>query len=151
VGLLRDIADEAHGLDPLRRERGTSVGRWSSTIAARQAPVNLDAIVLRDPRTGVLAVVSHWAGRIRWHYRLPPVPRRSVTTEIQVLAEYWDWALRQPWGGRMLDELLSLREMLHQVRYGVPLRLCPVCGEPVRIDRFVVEHRACIDKKVGDP
>jgi hypothetical protein len=51
----------------------------------------------------------------------------------------------------MLEELLSLRDMLHQVRYGVPLRLCPVCGEPVRIDRFVVEHRACIDKKVGDP
>jgi hypothetical protein len=142
--LLSDIADEAHGLGPERGERGPSNGRYSSTLASRQAPANLDAIVLRDPRTGVLAVTSHWAGRIRWHRGLDRAQSRSVTTETALIAEHWDWACEQPWGPQMVTELTELRDALYHARHGVHLRMCPVCGEPVRVDRFVSEHRDCI-------
>jgi hypothetical protein len=56
--------------------------------------------------------------------------------------------MRQPWGGRMYAELETLASRLHEHRYGVPLRPCPVCGELVRLDRFVTEHRECIDTRI---
>lgn len=147
-GLITDLFEDSQGLDVVRRERGAN--RSVSSIASQRSPANLDAIALTDPRTGVLAVASHWAGRIRWHHRLLPEPRRSVTTELTLIAEHWDWAVGQPWGEKMVEELTSLRDALYHARHGVHLRRCPVCDEPVRVDRFVREHGACINEKV-DP
>lgn len=142
---LADILADAGHLDPRRGERGMVEGRRTSTPMSRRAPVDLDLIVLTDPRTGVLAVLSHWAGRIRWGKGIEGSKFRSTGIEAGIIREHWDWAMRQSWGGQMHAELLVLADRLHQHRYGVPVRPCPVCGEQVRVDRFVTEHRACID------
>lgn len=141
-------AASLEGLDPQRRERGLNGGRWTSTPISRRSPVNLDVLVLTDRRTGVLAVLMHWAGRIRYEQRLPRPKTRSVRSEAAVLGVYWRWAMSQPWGGEMLDELTTLSGALHEVRFGVPVRPCPVCHEPVRMDRFAAEHRACIGTRI---
>lgn len=148
--ILADIVTGAAELDPQRRERGMSDGRWTSTPASRRAPVNLDVLVLTDRRTGVLAVLMHWAGRIRHeHPSHPPRPaQHSVRTEAGVLGVYWRWALEQPWAPDMLAELTELADTIHEVRFGVPVRPCPVCREPVRVDRFATEHRACLEQGV---
>jgi hypothetical protein len=143
--VVTDIVAGLDALDPRRRERGLSDGRWTSTPASRRAPVNLDVLVLTDRRTGVLAVLMHWAGRIRHAQRLPHPRTKSVRSEAAVLGVYWRWALEQPWGPDMLDELAVLSGAIHVVRFGVPVRPCPVCREPVRLDRFVAEHRSCIE------
>lgn len=145
--LLADITDGFESLDPRRRERGLTDSRWSSTPVNRRAPVNLDVLVLTDRRTGVLAVLMHWASRIRFEHpdKPPHPPQRSVRTEATLLGLYWRWALDQPWGDDMVAELTELSGVLHEVRFGVPIRPCPVCREPVRLDRFVAEHRSCIE------
>lgn len=120
-------------------------GRRTSTPLNRRSPADLDLVVLTDPRTGVLAVLSHWAGRIRHGKRVANGHLHSRAVEAALIREHWDWAMRQPWGGQMYSELMALADRLHQHRYGAPVRPCPVCGEPVRVDRFVTEHRACID------
>lgn len=144
--LARYIADGMESLDPRRRERGMIEGRWTSTPASRRSPVNLDVLVLTDRRTGALAVLTHWAGRIRHeHPAHPPHPRqKSVRTEAGLLGVYWRWALQQPWAADMLRELTELADIIHEVRHGVPVRPCPVCKLPVRVDRIVAEHRECL-------
>ena len=146
--LLADIVTGIAALDPERRERGMTLGRWSSTPLSRRSPVNLDVLVLTDRRTGVLAVLTHWAGRIRHAQKLPHPSSKSVRSEAAVIGVYWRWALAQTWGGDMLDELRALSGAIHEVRYGVPVRPCPVCREPVRLDRFVAEHRTCLAQAV---
>jgi hypothetical protein len=140
------IADGMAGLDPVRRERGYTTGRWSSTPISRRSLVNLDVLVLTDKRTGALAVLTHWAGRIRHeHPSHPPHPRqKSVRTEAGLLGVYWRWALQQPWAVDMLDELTELADTIHEVRYGVAVRPCPKCRLPVRVDRLVAEHGECL-------
>jgi hypothetical protein len=103
-------------------------------------------LVLTDRRTGALAVLTHWAGRIRHeHPNHPAHPRmKSVRTEAGLLGVYWRWALQQPWAGDMLAELNDLADTIHEARFGVVVRPCPVCREPVRVDRIVAEHRACL-------
>lgn len=120
-------------------------GRRTSTPVSRRAPADLDVLVLTDPRTGVLAVLSFWAGRVRWGKGIVRPERRTIDTEAGLLSDHWSWALWQPWGPRMVEELEVLASKLHEHRYGVPVRPCPVCGEPVRLDRFVTEHRICLD------
>jgi hypothetical protein len=144
--LVTYISEGMDGLDPVRRERGSTVGRWSSTPISRRSPVNLDVLVLTDRRTGALAVLTHWAGRIRHeHPNRPPHPRlKSVRTEAGLLGVYWRWALDQPWAADMLTELTELADTIHEVRFGVVVRPCPACGLPVRVDRIVAEHRACL-------
>lgn len=144
-GLLGAILDGMSGLDPRRGERGMVDGRRTSTPLSRRAPVDLDAVGLTDPRSGALATLMFWAGRIRFERRLPRVQRHTLQSEAEVIEVAWDWALQQPWGGQMATELAALESRLHQVRYGVPVRPCPVCRLPVRVDRFSVEHRACLD------
>lgn len=143
-GPLRDILDGMAGLDR-RGERGMVAGKRTSTPLSRRAPTDLDVLVLTDPRSGALATLMHWAGRIRHERKLPRIPRHTLVSEAETIGENWSWALQQPWGPRMADELLSLADRLHQVRYGVPVRPCPVCKLPVRVDRFAIEHRECID------
>jgi hypothetical protein len=123
-------------------------GRRTSSPLSRRAPADLDVLVLTDPRTGVLAVLSHWAGRIRWGRGIEGGKFRTRAVEAALIRDNWDWAMRQPWGGKMYVELEALASRLHEHRYGVPLRPCPVCGELVRLDRFVTEHRECIDTPV---
>lgn len=145
--LLADIVTALAELGTERTERGMVSGRRASTIAARQAPANLDVLVLRDPRTGALATLLHWGGRVRQERPVVDGRRRSVGTEIGILAEHWEWALEQSWGPQMVQDLNALWDLIHVARYGVPVRPCPVCGEPVRVDRFVIEHRACLDSQ----
>lgn len=120
-------------------------GRRTSSPLSRRAPADLDVLVLTDPRTGVLSILMHWAGRIRQTRGIVGGKLRSRASEAALIREHWDWAMRQSWGGQMYDELMALASRLHEVRYGVPVRPCPVCGEQVRVDRFVTEHRECID------
>lgn len=128
-------------------------GRWASTPVSRRSIVNLDVLVLTDRRTGVLAVLTHWAGRIRHEHPifhdLPHPKLKSVRSEAAVLGVYWRWALAQSWGSDMLDELTALSLAIHEVRFGVPVRACPICREPVRLDRFVAEHRTCIQTPIA--
>ena len=146
--LLRDILVDSDHLDPRRGERGMTHGRRTSTPLSRRAPVDLDVLVLTDPRTGVLAVLTFWASRIRWAKKMQPPQRRTASSEGDLLRRYWDWAMRQPWGGQMHQELEEMAGRLHEHRYGVPVRPCPVCREPVRVDRFVTEHRECLDTRI---
>lgn len=143
--LLAGILDGLAELQVERGERGLVDGRRTSTIASRRAPADMDVLVLRDPRTGVLALLLHWAGRVRWEQGIPAGKRRTVGSEARVLADHWEWAATQPWGAQMVAQLESLADLVHEARYGAPVRPCPVCGEPVRLDRFVREHRACLD------
>lgn len=145
MSLLDDILTDSAQLDPRRGERGMVEGRRTSAPLSRRAPADLDVLVLTDPRTGVLAVLMHWAGRIRWEKKMASPPQRSRLTESTTIRRYWDWSMRQPWGGEMFDQLAALAGQLHEYRYGTPVRPCPVCGEPVRLDRFVTEHRECLD------
>ena len=140
-------------LDPVHRERGTVQGRWTSTPISRRSPVNLDVLVLTDRRTGALAVLTHWAGRIRHeHPSHPATPvQKSVRSEAGLLGVFWRWALAQPWAGEMLAELNALADTIHEVRHGVKVRPCPHCGEPVRVDRIVAEHGGCLGKSRQDP
>lgn len=147
-GLLADILTDSAHLDPRRGERGPVEGRRTSTPLSRRAPADLDVLVFTDPRTGVLAVLMHWAGRIRWEHGMYGGKLRSRATEAAIISRYWDWAMRQPWGGQMHAELSSLADRLHEHRFGTPVRPCPVCDLPVRLDRFVTEHRECIDVEV---
>lgn len=142
--LVSYITDNLPALDPVRLERGMVDGRRESTPVSRRAPVNLDVLGLLDRRTGGLATLMFWAHRVRYELRLPRVPGHTLSTESAVLTEYWRWALAQPWGPRMVAELTALADTVHEVRYGVPVRPCPVCSEPVRVDRFTIEHRACL-------
>lgn len=142
---LPDILADAALLEPQRGERGMTHGRRTSTPVSRRAPADLDVLVLTDPRTGVLATLMHWAGRVRHELKLQHPPMRSIATETQTLTDHWTWALEQRWGSRMGVELDALADRLHEVRFGVPVRPCPVCSEPVRVDRFVTEHRVCLD------
>jgi hypothetical protein len=143
---LSDIAEGMAQLDPVLGERGATTGRWTSTPISRRSPVNLDVLVLTDRRTGALAVLTHWAGRIRHEHPHHPSPPRqkSVRTEAGLLGVYWCWALEQPWAPDMLGELNELADTIHEVRHGVKVRPCPVCGLPVRVDRIVAEHRSCL-------
>ena len=142
---LSDILDGMAGLEAFRGERGMVAGRRTSTPLSRRAPADLDVLVLTDPRSGALATLMHWAGRIRHERKLPRVAQHTLRSEAEVIAAEWNWALVQPWGPQMAEELVELANRLHQVRFGVPVRPCPVCGEPVRVDRFAIEHRVCID------
>lgn len=146
--LLAGILDGMAGLDSHRGERGMVEGRRTSTPLSRRAPADLDALDLTDPRSGALAKLMHWAARIRFERRLPRVQRHTLQSEAFCIGANWSWALEQPWGSRMIAELAALESRLHQVRYGVPVRPCPVCGEPVRVDRFAVEHRACLETRL---
>lgn len=141
---LADILDGMAGLDVHRGERGMVSGRRTSTPLSRRAPADLDAIVLTDPRSGALATLMHWAGRIRHELKMSRVAQHTLQTEAEVIAGAWSWALVQPWGAQMAEELVALADRLHEVRYGVPVRPCPVCELPVRVDRFAIEHRACL-------
>jgi hypothetical protein len=145
VTLLGYIADGLGELDPVRGERGMVDGRRTSTPVSRRAPVDLDVLGLLDRRTGALATLMHWAGRVRREQRLPRIPAHTVTTESALLTEHWSWAVSQTWGPQMVAELTALADTIHEVRYGVPVRPCPVCHEPVRVDRFTIEHRACLN------
>lgn len=147
-GLLRDILAGMAGLDPRRGERGMVEGKRTSSPLSRRAPADLDVLVLTDPRSGALATLMHWANRIRHARNLPRPAGHTLQTESEVIEASWSWALVQPWGPRMAEELVALADRLHEVRYGVPVRPCPVCSEPVRVDRFAVEHRACIDTRL---
>lgn len=120
-------------------------GKRTSTPLSRRAPADLDVLVLTDPRSGALATLMHWANRIRHERRLPRVPRHTLQSEAAVIEAAWSWALLQPWGPRMAEELVALADRLHEVRFGVPVKPCPVCGLPVRVDRFAAEHRACLE------
>lgn len=142
--LLTDIVAGVPYLDPRRGERGQVHGRRTSSPVSHRAPADLDVLVLTDPRTGLLAVLMHWAGRIRHERPVAGDSMRSVISEANLIAGHWDWAMRQPWAGAMLAELEALADRVHEVRYGVSVRPCPVCGEPVRLDRFSVDHRDCI-------
>lgn len=148
MSLLGDILADSAGLTPQRGERGMVEGRRTSTPLSRRAPADLDVLVLTDPRTGVLAVLSYWANRIRWGKGIADGRGRSITTESALITRHWDWAMRQSWAGDMLVELEALASKLHEHRYGVAVRPCPVCGEPVRLDRFVTEHRGCLDTRL---
>ena len=158
--LLSDIAAGTAALSTLRGERGAVDGRRTSTPLSRRSPADLDAIVLRDRRTGVVAVLARWADRVRaekpvheprhrvvelggqrWVVNEPP----TIESESALLARHWAWAERQTWGPAMVAELETLREQLANGGRPVKVRPCPVCGEPVRVDRFVVEHRSCIE------
>lgn len=144
--LLDDIVSGMSGLDPQRGERGMVEGRRTSTPVSRRAPADLDVLVLTDPRSGALATLMHWAGRIRFeHLGGARITRHTLHTESWCIGANWSWAVAQPWGAQMVAELEELRNRLHAVRYGVPLRPCPVCRLPVRLDRFAIEHRACVD------
>lgn len=147
-GLLDAILDGMAGLDPRRGERGMVDGRRTSTPLSRRAPVDLDAVGLTDPRSGALAVLMFWAGRIRHGRKLSRVQRHTLQTEAFCISANWLWAVSQSWGEQMIAELAALESRLHQVRYGVPVRPCPVCGEPVRVDRFAIEHRVCLDTRL---
>lgn len=144
-GLLGDILAGMAGLDTRRGERGMVEGRRTSTPLSRRAPIDLDVVSLTDPRSGALATLMLWAGRIRHGRNLPRIPRHTLQSEAECIGENWSWALLQPWGPEMAEQLVALADRLHEVRYGVPVRPCPVCGLPVRVDRFAVEHRACLD------
>lgn len=146
TGLLADIAADSRFLDPRRGERGMVHGRRSSTPVSRRAPADLDALVLTDPRTGVLATLMHWANRVRYELRLPRPAGHTIRTEVEVLSDHWAWATAELPG--LEESLASLRDVLYEFRHGAKLRRCPVCGEPVRIDRFSIEHRTCIDQPV---
>jgi hypothetical protein len=158
--LLADITLGTAALSSHRGERGVVDGRRTSTPLSRRSPADLDAIVLRDRRTGVVAVLGRWADRVRverpvreprhrvvvlggqrWIVQEP----RTIESESQVLAFHWAWAERQPWGPDMVAELETLREQLANGGRPVKIRPCPVCNLPVRVDRFVVEHRECIE------
>jgi hypothetical protein len=143
-GLLTDIVTDAAGLDPRLGERGMVEGRRSSSPVSRRAPVDLDVLGLTDHRTGVLSVLMFWAGRIRWELKLPRPRLHSMATEVEVLTDHWAWALEESWGPQMATELTSLRDAVYEARHGVKIRPCPVCSEPVRVDRFVAEHAECI-------
>lgn len=132
------------GLDPERGERGMVDGRRTSTPVSRRAPVDLDALVLQDPRSGTLAVLREWGARIRWEQRIAGGKVRTMGMEASLIAEHWEWAVRQPWGPQMVAQLGALADRLYEVRHGVKLRACPVCGGLVRLDRIVSEHRDCI-------
>jgi hypothetical protein len=125
-------------------------GKRTSSPLSHRAPADLDVLVLTDPRTGVLAILSFWAGRIRWGKHIPGGKLRTRGAEAALIRENWDWAMRQPWGHQMHEELRLLASKLHEHRFGTPVRPCPVCGEPVRLDRFVTEHRECLEQRV-DP
>lgn len=142
---LIDILDGMAGLDVHRGERGMVSGKRTSTPLSRRAPADLDVLVLTDPRSGALATLMHWAGRIRHGRKLPRVAQHTLQSEANVIGANWPWALVQPWGPQMAEELVALANRLHEVRYGVPVRPCPVCSLPVRVDRFAAEHRACLD------
>ena len=144
---LSYIVEGFDHLDPRNRERGGN-GRSTAPLSWRE-PADLDVLVLTDPRTGVLAVLMHWAGRIRHGLRLEHVAQRSVSTEAALIEQHWAWALTQPWAPQMGAELAALADRIHEIRHGVPVRPCPVCGEPVRVDRFTTEHRNCLDSTAG--
>lgn len=143
-GLLGDILDGMAGLAP-RGERGMVAGRRTSTPLSRRAPADLDVLVLTDPRSGALATLMFWAGRIRHGRNLPRPSSHTLVSEAEVIETSWTWALVQPWGPKMAEELVALADRLHEVRFGVPVKPCPVCTLPVRVDRFATEHRACLD------
>lgn len=96
--------------------------------------------------------MKRWADQIRVEIGDLPPPssgwkvRRSETVEelTGVLVKHWPWASQQPWFGRMEADLLELLEQIEQARLMAPIRVCPVCGIPVRVDRYIAEHRACI-------
>ena len=143
-GLLGDILADMAGIAP-RGERGMVAGRRTSTPLSRRSPTDLDVLVLTDPRSGALATLMFWAGRIRHERNLPRPSGHTLQSEAEVIEASWAWALVQPWGPRMAEELVELAQRLYEVRFGVPVKPCPVCGLPVRVDRFATEHRACID------
>ena len=157
--LLAEIAAGAARLDPRHPENGITSGRRGSTPAHGRTPVNLHAIALTDRRTGVVAVLNRWAQRVRVERDLPARASHAVDrngrrwivetpptlqTESAVLAEHWEWAVAQPWGKEMVAALEELREQLDHGGRPVKVRICPVCGRPVRLDRLVAEHRACL-------
>lgn len=157
--LLREIAAGTARLDPRHPENGMVSGRRGSTPAHRQAPVNLNALSLTDRRTGVVAILSRWANRIRSERHLPVPSGRVVEVQGQrwvvvepatiegetaVLAEHWSWALQQPWGPEMVARLEELRDQLANGGRQVKVRVCPVCSLPVRLDRLVADHRECL-------
>jgi hypothetical protein len=157
--ILAALVEGARMLDPQRRERGMVHGRRTSTPLSRRAPADLDAIVLTDRRTGVVAVLNRWAERIRREHRLA-LPLHAVVrhdgetwlvqdaptleSESAVLAEHWSWASRQPWFQKMLDDLADLLDLMSHGQRRLHLIDCPVCGEPVDADTFGIDHRACI-------
>lgn len=143
--LLGDIVAGMSGLEPQRGERGMVEGRRTSTPLSHRAPADLDVIVLTDPRSGALATLMFWAGRIRHGRKMPRAPRHTLQSEARCIAASWSWAVDQPWGEQMVAELEALRGRLYEMRYGVPMQPCPVCRLPVRLDRFAIEHRACLD------
>lgn len=142
--VLADIVAGMGELDPQRRERGMSEGRWSSTPVSRRSPVNLDVLSLTDRRTGALATLMYWAGRLRRDFDIPRIPAHTIRSEALILSMWWDQAVRRPWGPQMVTEITALADTVHEVRFGVPVRPCPACGEPVRVDRVASEHGDCV-------
>jgi hypothetical protein len=138
------ISESMEQLDPVLGERGATVGRWTSTPVSRRSPVNLDVLVLTDRRTGALAVLMFWANRVRFEQKISRPREHTVKSEAGILGVYWRWALSRPWAPDMLAELNDLADTIHEVRHGVKVRPCPVCGLPVRVDRIVAEHRSCL-------
>lgn len=160
--LLQRVLDGAAKLDIQRAERGMAEGRWSSTPVSRRAPVDLDAVVLTDRRTGIVAVLHRWADRVRAERGIAVARRRvgydgalwfvqgapTLESESRLLSEHWQWATEQSWGGEMTAELAGLLEAIEHGGRKVRLILCPVCDRPVRADTFARDHRACLDVPV---
>lgn len=158
--ILVQLVEGAQALDARRAERGMVHGRRTSTPLSRRAPADLDAIVLTDRRTGVVAVLHRWADRVRQEAPASclPAPRRvrmngaewtvedapTLDSEAAVLAEHWEWVTAQDWAADMLGELADLLVLLDHGGRRVHLVTCPVCGYPVDADTFVRDHRACL-------
>lgn len=142
--VLDDIVAGFSELDPRRGERGMVAGKRTSTPLSRRSIVNLDVLSLTDRRTGALAVLMFWAGRVRRDFGIPRIAEHTVATEAYLLGLWWEQALTRPWGPDMAAEVAALADSVHEARYGVKVRPCPACGEPVRVDRLLAEHGECV-------
>lgn len=119
------------------------------------APIRLDAVVLRDPRSkwadadghsgprATISVVSSWARLVREERELSdPLTTPTVETEVHLLVDHLEWVVRQAYVDEFASEVNDALKALQRVTAYVPERVrvgsCPqqledgsTCGGPL--------------------